>query len=147
VRSLIPALLREPAFRRFWIGESVSVFGDQITRLALPIVAVLVLHADAAAMGVLTAISLLPHLFFSLPAGVVLDRVHRRRRLMILTDLGRALLIGSIPIAYVLGSLTIAQLFVVVFLTGSLSVAFDISWATVFVSVARRDQYVAANSL
>ncbi len=144
---LIPATLRETEFRRFWTGQSISVFGDQVTALALPIVAVLVLHADAASMGLLTAVGLLPHLLFSLPAGVLLDRVHRRRRLMIAADLGRALLIATIPIAYATDTLTLAQLFIVAFLVGTLSVAFDISWSTVFVSVVRRDQYVAATAL
>jgi len=79
LRRFFPPLLREQQFRRFWIGQTISAFGDQITYLALPIVAVLVLHADAAQMGLLTAIGLLPHLLFSLPAGIWLDRVRRRQ--------------------------------------------------------------------
>src|SRR3990172_3919407 len=109
---LVPPLLREADFRRFWIGQTVSVFGDQVTLLALPIVAVLVLGADATQMGLLTAAGLLPHLLFSLPAGVWLDRVRRRRRLMILADLGRAVAIASVGVAFVVDALSLEQLFV-----------------------------------
>ena len=98
-------------------------------------------------MGFLTAAGLLPHLLFSLVAGVWLDRVRRRRRLMIAADLGRAVLIATIPAAYALGVLSIAQLYVVGFLSGSLAVAFDLSWNTVFVSVTKRERYVEAMAL
>jgi MFS family permease len=143
----VPSLLREREFRSFWIGQTISVFGDQITLLAIPIVAVLVLCADPADMGLLTAAGLLPHLLFSLPAGVWLDRVHRRRRLMILADVARAAVLASIPLAFVANVLSIELLFVVTFLVGALSVVFDISWLTLFGAVAKRDQYVQANSL
>jgi MFS family permease len=144
---LVSPLLRERDFRRFWFGQTISVFGDQVTQLGLPLVAVLVLGADATQMGTLLAVGLLPHLLFSLPAGVWLDRVRNRRRLMIAADIGRALLIASIPIAYVAGVLTVAQLYVIGFLTGSLAVVFDISWNTLLVAVVRRDAFVEANAL
>ncbi len=85
-----PLLFDAPDFRRLWLGQSISVFGDQITQLGVPLVAVLTLGANPAQMGTLTAVGLLPHLLFSLPAGVWLDRVRSRRRLMIAADLGRA---------------------------------------------------------
>jgi MFS family permease len=143
----VPPLLGEPQFRRFWIGQTISVFGDQITLLALPIVAVLILHADPTQMGLLTAVGLLPHLLFSLPAGVWLDRVQDRRRLMILCDVGRALAIATIPVAFALGTPPLALLFLIAFVVGSLSVVFDISWNTLFVSVVRREQFVEASAL
>lgn len=144
----VPSLLRETAdFRRLWLGQTVSVFGDEVGRIAVPLVAVLVLGADAAEMGSLTAAGLLPHLLFSLAAGVWLDRVRRRLRVMIWADVGRALLVVTVPIAHVLGALTIAQLYVVTFLVGSLTVAFDLSWNTVFVSVVRRERFVDAQAL
>jgi MFS family permease len=146
-RRLVPPLLRETQFRQFWLGQTISVFGDQITQLALPIVAVLLLHADPAQMGLLTAIGLLPHLLFSLPAGVWLDRVRNRRRLMILCDVGRAAAIAAIPVAFVLGQPPLALLFAIAFVVGSLSVVFDIAWNTLFVSVTRREQYVEASAL
>ena len=148
LRRWIPPLLFDAAdFRRLWIGQSISVFGDQITLLGLPLVAVLVLGADATEMGFLTAAGLFPHLLFSLPAGVWLDRIQHRRRLMIAADLGRAALVASIPVAFMLDALTIAQLYVVGFLAGSLAVLFDLSWTTVFVAVTRRERYVEAMAL
>jgi len=144
---LIPPLLRRPTFRNFWLGQTISVFGDQITLLAIPIVAVLSLQANPEQMGLLTAVGLLPHLLFSLPAGVWLDKVHRRRRLMIIADLLRAAVIATIAITYVMGNLSLEQLFVVTFIVGSLAVVFDISWNTLFVTIAERDEYLAANAL
>ena len=143
----MPALLRDQSFRRFWFGQTISMFGDQVTALALPVVAVLALGADATQMGLLVAIGLLPHLLFSLPAGVWLDRVQERRRLMVFMDLGRAAAIVSIPIAVWLHVLSLPLLFAIFFVVGTLSVVFDLAWNTLFVAIARREQYVEANSL
>ena len=107
----------------------------------------LTLGADATQMGTLTAVGLLPHLLFSLVAGVWLDRVRARRRLMIAADLGRAALIASIPIAFAFGVLSMPQLYVVGFLSGTLAVVFDLSWNTLFVSVTERKRYVEAMAL
>lgn len=146
--ALIPPLLRDtPEFRRLWVGQTISVLGDQVTLIALPLVAVLALGAQPAEMGYLTAAGLLPHLLFSLVAGVALDRVRSRRRLMIWADIGRAALIATIPLAFVLDALSMAQLYIVGFLSGSMAVLFDLSWSTVFVSVVQRDRYVEAMSL
>jgi MFS family permease len=148
IRRFVPPLLFDaPDFRRLWLGQTISVFGDQITQLGLPLVAVLTLGADATQMGTLTAVGLLPHLLFSLLAGVWLDRVRERRRLMIAADLGRAALIASIPVAYVLDVLAMPQLYVVGFLSGTLSVIFDLSWNTLFVAVTQRDRYIEAQAL
>jgi MFS family permease len=147
LRRFVPSLLHEQEFRRFWIGNTISMFGDQITALALPVVAVLALGAEATQMGVLVAVGLLPSLLFSLPAGVWLDRVQQRRRLMILMDLGRAAAIVAVPIAFFLNVLSLPLLFAIFFIVGSLSVVFDIAWNSLFVAVTRRDQYVQANSL
>ena len=113
----------------------------------MPLVAVLTLGADATQMGTLTAVALLPHLLFSLPAGVWLDRVRSRRRLMIAADLIRAAAMASIPLAFAMGVLGMPQLYVVGFVAGSLSVVFDLSWNTVFVAVTQRERYVEAMSL
>jgi MFS family permease len=139
-------LLRERDFRNFWLSQTISLFGDQITLIAMPLAAVLVLDASAAEMGYLGAAALLPHLLFSLPAGVWLDRVGRRRLVMIVSDLGRTLLLASVPVAYWLDSLTFTQLYGVAFLAGCLAVSFDISHSTLFVAVTAREQYVEANS-
>jgi MFS family permease len=144
---VIPTLLHLAPFRNFWLGQTISVFGDQITLLAIPIVAVLILDAQPAEMGLLTAVGLLPHLLFSLPAGVWLDRQARRRRLMIMADIARAALIAAIPLSFMLGLLSLAQLFVIAFLVGTLAVIFDIAWNTLFVAVTPRQDFVQANSL
>jgi MFS family permease len=140
-------LLRGADFRNLWLGQTVSLFGDQVTLIALPLAAVLILHASAAEMGYLTAAELIPHLLFSLPAGALLERVERRRWLMIGADLGRAGLLVSIPIAYAFDALTFAQLYTVAFLSGTLAVVFGISYMTLYVAVTRREDYVEANSL
>jgi len=146
-RSRIPAALREREFRRFWAGETVSLFGDQITLIALPLAGVLALHASAAEMGYLTAAGIAPALVFSLHAGAWLDRRGRRRETMIVTAFGRAALIVTIPLAYWLDLLTLAQLYVVAFLIGTLSVLFFVAYTTLFVSLVPRERYLEANSL
>jgi MFS family permease len=146
-RSRIPAALRERDFRRFWAGETVSLFGDQITLIALPLTGVLALHASAAQMGYLTAAGIAPALFFSLHAGAWLDSHGRRRETMLFTVLGRAALLITIPIAYWLDVLTLVQLYVVAFLIGTLSVFFFVAYTTLFVSLVPRERYLEANSL
>ena len=85
----VPSLLREnPQFRRFWVGQSISLLGDQVSVIALPLVAVLTLDASAAQMGYLVAAELAPNLLFSLHAGAWVDRRARKRQVMIATDLG-----------------------------------------------------------
>jgi MFS family permease len=148
VPLVIPRLLRENAnFRRYFIGQSISLFGDQVSLIALPLTAVLVLHASAAQMGALTTVYLVPNLLLSLHAGVWVDRRGRRRQTMLATDLVRALLTVSIPVAYALGTLTWAHLYVVAFLLGSASVFFQVAYGGFFQAVVAREHYVQANSL
>jgi MFS family permease len=99
VRPRIPDLLHERTFRDFWIGQTISLLGDQISLLAIPLVGVLVLQASATDMGYLIAAGLVPSLLFSLFAGAWLDRRGQRRRYMIAADLGRAAALVSLPVA------------------------------------------------
>jgi MFS family permease len=115
--------------------------------IAVPLAAVLVLDAHAKQMGYLIAAELAPNLFFSLHAGAWVDRRGRRRETMIATDLARAALIATIPLAYAFHALRIEQLYVIAFLMGSLSVLFTVSYASLFVAIVSRDRYVEANSL
>jgi MFS family permease len=147
LRARVPELLHEREFARLWGAQTVSLFGDQITLLAVPLTAVLVLHAHAAQMGYLTAAELVPGLLFSLHAGAWVDRHGNRRRTMIVADLARAALIATIPVAYALDGLTIAQLYVVAFLTGTFSIFFFVAHSGFFVAVVPRDRYVEGNSL
>jgi MFS family permease len=139
-------LWSQPEFMKLWAGQSVSVVGDQIGALALPLVAVLVLDASATEMGLLTAMVWAPHLLFSLSAGLYVDRRARRRRIMIAADLGRAAVLASVPVAYAFDALTIEQLLAVAFAVGALSVYFDIAWATYFMRLVPREDVVEANA-
>jgi MFS family permease len=134
-------------FRTYWGAHTVSLFGDQVSLLAVPLVAVLTLDASAAEMGYLSAVALLPNLVLALHAGAWADRWGRRRHIMIATDLGRAALLASVPVAYALGALTFAQLYVVAFLAGSLAVLFNVSDASLFQTIVRRERFVEASSL
>lgn len=145
---MIPPLLRENRnFRRYFIGQSISMLGDQVSLIALPLTAVLALHASPAQMGALLTTALIPNLIFSLHAGVWVDRRGRRREVMMATDIGRGLLIATVPVAYALGHLTWLQLYIVAFLGGTLSVFFFVAYGAFFQVVVPREDYVAANSL
>jgi MFS family permease len=145
---VLPPLLRENAnFRRYFLGQAVSLIGDQISLVALPLTAVLALDATPGQMGALTTVALVPNLLFSLHAGSWVDRRGDRRGVMLLTDIGRGLLVATIPVAFVLGHLTWAQLYVVAFGTGTLSVFFYVAYGGFFQAVVRREDYVTANSL
>ncbi|HEY0697650.1 MAG TPA: MFS transporter, partial [Micromonospora sp.] len=146
-RPRIPRLLRQTAFRRYWSAQTVSLFGDQITVLAVPLLAVLAIGAGPAEMGYLTAASLLPNLFFSLPAGAWVDRYPRRRQVMIIADLGRAGLLLAVPLLWWADALNLPLLWVVSFLTGTLSVLFEVAHSSLFAALVRRPDYVDANSL
>lgn len=140
------SLVRIADFRRLWAGQSISVLGDQITLLALPLAAVLTLDASAGQMGLLTAAGWAPHLLFSLPVGVWIDRQEQRRRILIAADLARAAVLATIPLAAVFDAVTIGHLYAVAFLIGSLSVFFDLSYGSFLVSVVPREQFVDAQS-
>ncbi|MFD3662930.1 MFS transporter [Streptomyces sp. NPDC058659] len=143
----IPALLRERTFRRYWTGQTVSLVGDQISLIAIPLAAVLILGADAAEMGWLKTAELLPALLLNLPLGAWADRQARRRRVMILADLGRAALMLTLPVAYALDALTLGQLYAVAFGIGALTVLFEVCNATLLVALVPTERYVQANSL
>lgn len=143
----VPALLRETQFRRYWSAQTISMFGDQVSGIAVPLVAVLVLHASAADMGYLTALIWLPSLLFGLHAGAWVDRRGHRRATMITADLGRFALLASIPAAYWLHVLTLGQLFAVAFGAGVLSVFFTVSDSALFIAVVPADRYLEGNTL
>jgi MFS family permease len=148
VRRFIPRVLRENlVFRRVWSGQTISLFGDQISMIAIPLTAVLVLDASAKQMGFLVAAELVPNLIFALHAGAWVDRRGNRRRVMIFTDLARATLLATIPVAYAFDALTIVQLYVVAFLVGTMTVFFFVAYSSLFVALVEREDYVEGNSL
>jgi MFS family permease len=139
------SLLRHPDFLKLWTAETISVFGTAITELALPILAATTLAVTPFEFGLLTTIEFLPFILFSLPAGVWVDRL-RRRPILIAGDLGRAIAIASIPVAFAFDALTIWQLYVVGFVIGILTVFFDVAYQSYLPSVVDRDQLVEGNS-
>lgn len=141
-----PALLRENApFRRFWAGQTISLFGDQVSLLAIPLLAVLTLDADAAQMGLLGAVELVPYLLFAIHVGAWAAG-RRGRTLLIAADLGRAALLLSIPLAAALDQLSMGLLYAVAFGVGTLGVVFDVAYQTVFAELVDPADYVVANS-
>jgi MFS family permease len=143
----IPALLREPQFLPYWSAQTISMFGDQISGIAIPLTAVLALHASAAEMGYLTALVWLPSLLFGVHAGVWVDRRGHRRQTMIAADAGRFALLVTVPACYAFGVLTLGQLLAVAFATGALSVFFNVADSAVFVAVVPPERYLEGNSL
>jgi MFS family permease len=132
-------------FRRFWAGQTISQFGDRITELALPVIAVVALDATPAQVGLLTAAVWTPNLL-SLLVGSWVDRQANRRRLLIIADVARALVLLSLPVAHWLGAVTLTQLFVVALLAGAGQVLFASGYPSFFVALVDRDGYVDANS-
>lgn len=139
------SLWRHADFMKLWTGETISQLGTQITLLALPLTAIVILRASPFQVGLLGTLEYLPFILVGLPAGVWVDRL-RRRRILIVGDLGRVVALGSIPLAYGLGVLHIAQLYVVAFVTGVLTVFFDVSYQSYLPSLVDRDQIVDGNA-
>jgi hypothetical protein len=127
-----------------WGGQSVSELGSAVTLVVLPLTAVVSLHASTFQVGLLWAASTLPFLLIALPAGLIVDRI-ARRRLMIGCDIGRMLIIGSVPVAVALGALTLGQLFAVALLTGVLTVFFDVAYQSYVPGLIGRAQLTNGN--
>jgi MFS family permease len=140
-----PSLIRNRDFLKLWSAETISVFGSQISALAIPVVAVLLLHASPIEVALLGTIEFLPFILFTLPAGAWVDRL-RRRPIMITGDVGRAIALATIPIAYGAGALTIWQLYIVGFITGALTVFFDVSNQSFLPSIVDRTELIEGNS-
>jgi MFS family permease len=135
---------RDRRYRRLWGSVGVSLLGSEITVLAMPLAAVSVLDASAGEVALLSAVGTAPFLLLGLPAGSWVDR-WPRRTLMVRTDVLRAVLLGSVPLAYALGALTLAHLAVVAFAVGALSVFFDVAALSVLPALVPRRDLAAAN--
>ncbi|MEV4708931.1 MFS transporter [Actinoplanes sp. NPDC049316] len=141
------ALLRDREFRGYWSAHVVSLVGDQISLIAVPLLAVLTIGAGAAEMGYLTAAALIPNLFLSLLAGAWVDRRAAKRKVMIGADLGRAALLTVVPVLAFAGVLQLWHLCAVALAIGTLTVFYEVADGSLFASVVRRPDYIAANSL
>jgi MFS family permease len=138
-------LRRHRDFRRLWTGETISVFGSRMGDVAVSFAAVIALGATPIQMGLLAAARLVPRLLFSLVAGVWVDRV-RRRPLMIGADLGRFVLLATIPIAAMLGHLKMTILYPVILAVGVLDLLFDVAYGAYLPSLVDAAEVVEANS-
>ena len=138
-------LWRYPDFLKLWAGETVSEFGSQVTLLAVPTVAILILHAGPFQVGILSALEFLAFPTLGLVAGVYADRL-RRRPIMIICDVGRALALGSIPVAFLLNLLTLEQLYFVALLTGIFTVFFDVSYQSYLPALVDRPNLIEGNT-
>lgn len=143
--SRFGGLWRNADFLKLWTGQTISELGSRITRDGLPLLAVITLGATPFQMGLLSAIGSAPVLLASLFAGVWVDRLHRKP-LMIAADIGRAILLGSIPLAAVLGVLGMGQLYVITALVGVLSLLFSVAYLAYLPSLVERKHLVEGNS-
>jgi MFS family permease len=138
-------LWRNAEFVKLWTAETISVFGSMVSGAALSFTAILFVNATPAQLGLLRVADLLPKFLTGLIVGVWVDRL-RRRPIMVVADLGRALLLVTIPAAALLHRLRIEHLYAVMFLTGLLTVFFDIANRSYLPTLIRREELVEGNS-
>ena len=139
------SLWRDRRFRSFWAGESISQFGDRISELALPLIAIGALHASTNQVAWLTALIWTPNMLAIFLGAWIDHRIHKRR-LMVLADLVRASVLLTLPAAYFLGAVTLGQLYVVALLTGAAGVLFNTAYPPFFAHLVPRSSYLDANS-
>ena len=144
-RALGGRLWRSGDFMRLWVGQTVSEAGTQVSQLAVPTVAILLLHAAPFQIGLLTALEFLPFPVLGLVAGVYADRL-RRRPLMIVSDVGRMVALLTIPVAFSLGLLRMEQLYLVGLVVGVFNVFFGISYQSYLPALIERADLVEGNS-
>lgn len=144
--GLRSSLWRDGDFLRFWGAGSVSLVGDAVTRLALPLIAITVLDASPFEVGLVGGAQFLPFLLVGLPAGAIVDRLARKRRLLVVTDFARALTLASIPAAYAFDLLSLEQLLAVGFVNGVLAVFFDVAATAYLPALLPRAQLVDGNA-
>src|SRR5436189_317023 len=139
------SLWRHREFMKLWTGQTISLIGSQVTLLALPLTAILLFDATAFQVGTLNTLLFLPFLLFGLPAGVWVDRA-RRKPVMVAADVGRFVVLASVPVAYWLGILHLGQIFVVGFATGVLTVFFDVAYGAYLPWLIPREQLIDGNA-
>lgn len=143
-----PAGARTPYNRNFrWLyaGSSISLFGSRVTMAAMPLTAIMILRASAFQVGLVATLQVLAFLLVGLPVGAWVDRM-RKRLVLIVTDIGRAALIASIPVTWHFGVLTMYQLYVVAFLHGLLTVFFDVAYQSFLTNIIGRARLVHGNA-
>jgi MFS family permease len=139
------ALWSHRDFLKLWTGQSISEFGSQISQLAIPLLALIDLHATTFEFAVLGVLGFMPFIIFALPAGVWVDRL-RRRQILIVGDSARAVLLALIPILWAAGVLRIWQLMVIQFVVGIFTVFFDVAYQSYLPALIEREDLVDGNS-
>jgi MFS family permease len=146
-RFALPAgdLLRDATYRRLWTSIVISSFGGQVTMLALPLTAAVLLHATPTQMGLLTTMEILPFVLFSLPCGVWLDRV-RKLPVYIAGETLLAIIVASVPLAWWMGWLSMPWMYVTAFLLGTIFTTAGSAAQIVLTQVVARDRLVEAHA-
>jgi len=139
------SLWRHRDFMLLWTGQAVSEVGSMVTQVAIPLVALLTLHASTLEVALLAAANSAAFLFVALQAGAILDRL-RKKPVLVRTDLARAVLLASIPLAQAFGALTLAQLYVVALASSVLTVFFDVAYQSYLPLLVDPDQLVDGNA-
>ena len=139
-----PSLRANRAFMLLWSAATVSVFGSFVTRIAIPFVAIETLAAGAIEVAILRVVELIAALLVGFVAGAWVDRL-RRRKVMIVADVGRALLLGSIPVAAIGGWISLPQVFAVAALAAVLTTFFDVADKAYLPTIVARADLVRAN--
>jgi MFS family permease len=138
-------LARSPDYLKLWTAATISLFGTQISLVAIPFIAVLLLDVPPYQVALLGTVEFLPFLLFTLPAGAWVDRLPRRL-ILVAGDLGRAVSLITIPIAWQLGVLSIWQLYLVGFINGTLTVFFDVADQSFLPAILEPDDLLEGNS-
>ncbi len=138
-------LLRDPTYRRLWTSILISSFGGQVTLLAIPLTAAVLMHASPTQMGFLTAMEIIPFVLFSLPTGVWLDRV-KKLPVYIVGELSVALAVATVPVAWWLGWLSMSWLYVVAFLIGAVNTTAGSAAQIVLTQIVPRERLVEAHA-
>ncbi len=144
-RAAFRGLWRNPEFVKLWLSSTITSFGAQITNLALPLTAAVMLQATPWQMGVLVALETLPFALVSLHAGVLIDRV-RKLPIVILADIGRGAALLAIPVAAYTGTLSVEILYVVGFLCGVQNVVGGAAYQVLLAQLAGRRRLVEVNA-
>jgi MFS family permease len=138
-------LLRDHDYRQLFASTTVSQFGVHVTQLAIPWVAIVMLDATPFEVGLLAAVAMAPFLLVGLPAGAWVDRM-RRQVVLVVGDVGRAVLLATVPLAWWAGVLTIGQLYAVAFGVGVLTVFFDVAYQSYLPHLVGRRNLVEGNA-
>ncbi|MFD2444148.1 MFS transporter [Bacillus sp. CGMCC 1.16607] len=132
-------------FSKLWLGQSLSVFGHQISTMSIPLIAVVVIKGNPLQMGFLQAVSYTPILLFSLVVGTLVDR-HRKVPILVVSDVARFITLLMIPCLYIFDMLTIIHLYFVAFFLGIFTTFFDIAYLSLVTKVVTENEIIKANS-